>query len=91
MKDQKPKDYLVILLVFAVTGSTAAIVARWLMPLTGLERGWNLAYVLVYILLITPIYQVLLLGYAYIFGKYDYFWEKQKKIGRWFKRVFTSS
>ncbi len=89
-KKQKPFDYAIILLVFAVTGSTAAIFPRFFMPLTGLEKG-SFTYVLTYILLVTPIYQVLLLGYAFLFGKFSYFWEKQKKIGRWIARRFTSS
>ena len=81
-KRKKVWDYSIILLVFAVTGTTAAIFPKWIMPLTGLTKGtWQ--YVLGYILLITPIYQVLLLGYAFIFGKFKYFYEKQKKIGRW--------
>lgn len=83
----KGKDYAIILLVFAVTGSTAAIVARWVMPWTGLASGTTL-YVIAYILLITPIYQVLLLGYAFLFGKFEYFWAKQKKIGRWLWGLF---
>ncbi|MEM9932408.1 MAG: DUF6787 family protein [Bacteroidota bacterium] len=81
-KWKKIWDYSIILLVFAVTGTTAAIFPKWIMPLTGLTKGtWQ--YVLSYILLITPIYQVLLLIYAFIFGKFSYFYEKQKKIGRW--------
>lgn len=80
-------DYAIILVVFAVTGSTAAIFPKWLMPLTGIEEG--AAYYMVYFVLITPIYQVLLLGYAFIFGKFDYFWDKQKKIGRWIWRKIT--
>lgn len=75
-------DYVIILLVFAVTGTTAAYVAKLVMPATGLEGG-TFGYVVAYILLITPIYQVLLLGYAFIFGKYSYFLEKQKKLFRW--------
>lgn len=78
----KGKDYAIILLVFAVTGSTAAIFPRWIMPWTGLESG-TFAYVVAYFVLITPIYQVLLLAYAFLFGKFQYFWDKQKKIGRW--------
>ena len=79
----KPKgwDYVIILVVFAVTGTTAAFVPRFLMPLTGLEKGF--LYGLVYFLLITPVYQVLLLGYAFLFGKFSYFYEKQKMIVRW--------
>ncbi|MEL6133894.1 MAG: DUF6787 family protein [Bacteroidota bacterium] len=86
-KKQKGWDYAIILIVFAVTGSTAAIFPRWLMPLTQLEKG--VTYYIVYFLLVTPIYQVLLLGYAFIFGKFDYFWDKQKKIGRWIWRKMT--
>ncbi len=77
---------MVILLVFAVTGSTAALLPKYIMPVTGVEKG-NWLYVLLYILLITPIYQVLLLGYAFIFGKFWYFYEKQKKIVKWLLRI----
>ncbi|MEO0898277.1 MAG: DUF6787 family protein [Bacteroidota bacterium] len=81
-KKQRPLDYVIILLVFAVTGTTAAIFPRYIMPFTGLAKG-TAAYIAAYILLITPIYQVLLLGYAFLFGKFSYFWDKQKKIGKW--------
>ena len=86
-KKQKPLDYAIILLVFAVTGTTATIFPKYLMPLTGLEKWF--VYYLVYFILITPIYQVLLLAYAFLFGKFAYFWDKQKKIGRWIARQFT--
>ncbi|TAE46888.1 MAG: hypothetical protein EAZ89_19140 [Bacteroidetes bacterium] len=77
-----PFDYAIILVIFAITGTTAAIIPRWIMPVTGLTPGtWQ--YVVAYILLITPVYQVLLLGYAFIFGKFQYFYEKQKQLFRW--------
>ncbi|WNJ20831.1 DUF6787 family protein [Pontibacter sp. G13] len=75
-------DVTIILVVFAVTGSTAALLPKWIMPLTGIPKG-TFWYVVAYILLITPIYQVLLLGYAFLFGKFSYFLDKQKKIWRW--------
>lgn len=64
-------DLAIILLVFALTGTTAAYAPRFLMPYTGLEPGF--LYYLIYFLVITPIYMVLLLCYAFIFGKYSYF------------------
>lgn len=84
-KPEKPTgwDYIIILIVFAVTGTSAAWVSRLLMPVTGLERGWNFPYVFTYILLITPVYQVLLLAVAFVFGKFNYFWHKQKLLYRW--------
>ncbi len=79
-------DYILILIIFAITGSTAAYLSKLIMPLTGIENTF--LYIVVYILLITPIYQVLLLGYAFLFGKYRYFLDKQKKLGRWIARPF---
>ncbi|MCB0837913.1 MAG: hypothetical protein KDD99_14670 [Bacteroidetes bacterium] len=87
-KRKKIWDYTIILTVFAVTGSTAAYFPKFIMPLTGLECC-NFWYVLAYILLITPIYQVLLLMYAFIFGKFNYFLDKQKKIWNWIKGLFS--
>ncbi|MFK7968742.1 MAG: DUF6787 family protein [Bacteroidia bacterium] len=88
MGEKKPTgfDYVIILIVFAVTGSTAAWFGKLIMPHTGLEGGWQ--YWLSYILIITPIYQILLLGYAFLFGKFNYFWGKQQKLGRWITRGF---
>lgn len=74
-------DYVIILTVFAVTGTTAAFAPRFFMPLTGLEGGFW--YWLVYFVLITPVYQVLLLCYAFLFGKFSYFYEKEKAVFRW--------
>ncbi len=81
---KKAWDILIILTVFAVTGTTSAIAPRFFMPLTGLEKG-TFAYVVVYIVLVTPIYQVLLLAYAALFGRFHYFWSKQKLL---FNRLF---
>ena len=78
-KKQSAWHWFLVIMVFAVTGTTASIFPKWIMPLTGVEKG-TAAYVLVYILMITSIYQVLLLGYAWVFGKYGYFLEKQKKL-----------
>ncbi|RMG27366.1 MAG: hypothetical protein D6730_07365 [Bacteroidetes bacterium] len=80
-------DYTLILLIFAVTGSTAALLPQYIMPLTGMQSG-TFGYVLMYILLITPIYQVLLLGYAFIFGKFHYFYAKQKQMLKWLAGKF---
>jgi hypothetical protein len=86
-RSKKAWDYTLILLVFAVTGTTASIFPKWIMPWTGIESGTAL-YVVAYILLITPIYQVLLLGYAFLFGKFNYFYAKQKKLLHWMLRPF---
>lgn len=83
-------DYTLILVIFAITGSTAALLPKYFMPYTGLESG-TFAYVLVYIVLITPVYQVLLLGYAFIFGKFSYFYDKQKRLFNWLWRKLSGA
>ena len=90
MAEKKPTglDYIIILLVFAITGSSAAYIGKLIMPLIGMEKGW--LYWVVYVLVITPIYQILLLGYAFLFGKFHYFWAKQKKLGKWIASRFSS-
>ncbi|MDP5170929.1 MAG: hypothetical protein NWR72_11845 [Bacteroidia bacterium] len=77
-------DYVIILTVFAFTGTTAAFAPRFLMPLTGLDSGFW--YWVVYFVLITPVYQVLLLMYAFLFGKFSYFYEKEKMVFTWIGR-----
>lgn len=72
---------IIVLLVFAITGTTATIFPSWVIP-SSIEKG-TVWYVVTYILLITPIYQVLLLAYAFLFGKFSYFWNKQKRLFRW--------
>lgn len=78
---KKVLHIVIVLLVFAITGTTATIFPRWVIP-DSLERG-TVWYWVVYILLITPIYQILLLGYAFLFGKFSYFWNKQKRLFLW--------
>jgi len=71
----------VILVVFAITGSTAAKFAG---PLTEAvqitrEMGWYI-YWPVRILIIFPIYQVLLVFFGWLFGEYYFFWNFEKKM-----------
>jgi len=89
LKSLKGWDLVIVLLVFALTGTTASFAPKFLMPLTGLEPGW--LYWLVYFLLITPVYMVLLLGYAFIFGKFQYFYTMQKRIIQRIGGMFSSS
>ncbi|MCB0853489.1 MAG: hypothetical protein KDD63_14785, partial [Bacteroidetes bacterium] len=75
-------DFIRILLVFAITGTTSSFFPKWIMPLLGMEKG--VLYWITYILLITPIYFTLLLVVAFIFGKFTFFFEYEKKMLRWF-------
>ncbi len=74
-------DLLLILLVFAVTGSSVLKVGDWLLGWTGLKEELPRSlYIIVYAVLIFPVYQVLLLAFGFIFGQFHFFWEKEKKL-----------
>ncbi len=73
---------MVIFLVFAITGSTAAKLASPLCDLIGInseDHHW-LIYWPMRIILIFPIYQVLLLLFGWVFGQFSFFWNFEKKM-----------
>jgi hypothetical protein len=80
-------DVGIVLLVFALTGSTAVWVKVQLYGLLNLGEALSLAGRIVFFLCITlPTYQALLLIYGFIFGKFSFFWEKEKKM---FSRIIN--
>ena len=72
----------VILLVFAITGSSSAKIAGPLCEFLGITSEtthWSIYWTL-RILLIFPIYQVLLVSFGWIFGQFEFFWAFEKKM-----------
>lgn len=72
----------VILVVFAVTGSTSAYLSKPVLELFGIIKGEvsNWIYYPLYIILIFPIYQVLLVSFGFVFGQFTFFWAFEKKM-----------
>jgi len=72
----------IILIVFALTGSTAAYLSKPILAWIGIEKesvsGW--IYYPLYIILIFPVYQVLLIAYGTAFGQFRFFWAFEKKM-----------
>lgn len=77
---------LIILLVFALTGTTVFLIKKPILALFG--GSWDLAPLWVktsYYILILPVYNLLLLVYGAIFGQYRFFLDFEKKmLNRWF-------
>lgn len=74
-------DVLIILIVFACTGFSVLYVKRWLFELVRLTNespAW-LRWA-VNILIILPLYQVILLAWGWIWGKFNFFWEFEKRM-----------
>lgn len=73
---------VMILIVFAITGSSSAYLSKPVLEWLGIYRDqyspW--LYYPLYIILIFPIYQVLLVFYGWIFGQFKFFWAFEKKM-----------
>ena len=73
---------LKIFVVFGITGSTAAWISEPICMFFGInsETMNGLIYWTLRIILITIVYQFILLFVAYIFGEYKFFWNFVRKF-----------
>lgn len=75
-------QFIAVFMVFAITGSTAGRISSPVMQALGLGSdsisGW--IYWPLRILIIFPIYQILLLLVAWVFGQYKFFYAFEKKM-----------
>lgn len=76
-------QFVLILMVFSLTGMTTLWVRKAIWPMLGLapETSFFIKAPL-YILIIFPVYQILQLIIAFIFGQFRFFWEFEKKMFR---------
>ena len=83
-------DVLLILVVFSVTGSASLFVADWILPLFGITDNtpaW--LRIPVRIILVFPSYNVILLIVGFLFGQFSFFWNQEKKMFKFFGRIFS--
>ena len=73
------KQVIIVLVVFACTGFTVLFIKAPILDLIrgDAEKQWWMS--VIYFILILPIYNILLLGYGFIFGQFDFFWNYEKK------------
>ena len=77
-----PGGVVAILVAFSLAGLTTVRLKGPVMGLIfpGAESGWW--QWAVYLVVMLPVYQVLLLGYGTLLGQFDFFWSKLKAVGR---------
>ncbi|MEP5612147.1 MAG: DUF6787 family protein [Cyclobacteriaceae bacterium] len=75
---------VLVLVVFSCTGFTVLFIKGPILDLIsgGAEREWWMT--VIYILLILPIYNVILLIYGFLFGQFAFFWKYEQKMLRRF-------
>ena len=84
-KVQNIWQVIVILIVFTCTGFTVLFIKKPLLELLAGKNGESTLASVLYYLFVLPIYNVLLLGYGFIFGQFEFFWEFEKRT---FNRLF---
>ena len=75
-------QFFIILLVFAITGSTSALIAKPILAFIGITKEtvslW--LYYPLYIIIILPFYKILLLLFGTLAGQHTFFWNFIKKM-----------
>jgi riboflavin transporter FmnP len=75
-----PFQVIVVLIVFACTGFTVLFIKKPLLAFLAGEQGDTVVASVLYYILILPLYNVLLLGYGFLFGQFSFFWAFEKKM-----------
>jgi len=80
-------QFWLIMLCFALTGTTAAYISGPLLKWLGfpIDFPWYFRIPL-RLIIVLPIYQVLLLVYGWLLGQFEFFWDFEKRIFGFGKR-----
>lgn len=79
---------VLVLIVFTLTGSSVVFLKPFVFKLFGIEEIVGMKGVLLYIILVFPLYQILLMVYGTLLGQFDFFWKWQKKIFNSLTKIF---
>ena len=85
------RQVVLVLLVFALTGTTVAVVKEPVSGFIGLGQMNKLLSTIIYLIVVLPLYQVLLLVYAFVFGQFRFFWEFEKRMFQRMGRLFRKT
>lgn len=83
-KLQSTFQVIIILVVFACTGTTVLLIKRPLFEYWFPDGEKPLWANILYYILILPIYNIMLLAYGFVFGQFKFFWDFEK---RFFTRI----
>lgn len=75
---------IVILIVFAITGSTASFIGKPILTFLNITpvTFTTLGYWVVRIVLLFIMYQIMLVSFGWLFGQHKFFWAFEKKMLR---------
>ena len=83
---QSTWQVIIILIVFACTGTTVLLIKRPLFAYWFPDGEKPLWANITYYVMILPVYNILLLAYGFVFGQFSFFWDFEK---RFFRRIIS--
>ncbi len=87
-KTNSTYQLIIVFLVFAISGSLSVFVAEPVLNFLNYKEfiSSDILQLILRILIIFPIYQVILLLIATLFGEFEYFWNFEKRFWKKFKK-----
>lgn len=85
------KDFAMIFTVFSLSGLFVSFSRRTIFHSVGLDHTTIFIQIIATLILMIPLYQLSTLFLGFLFGNFEFFWERQKSMGRVLKRVFVRS
>ena len=82
-------DIILILVVFSLAGMSIVFVRVPVFQFLGIEDANMGIKTIVYLMVVFPAYQFFLLFYGFLLGQFHFFWEKEKKMGRWIMNLLS--
>jgi hypothetical protein len=85
------RQVLIVLLVFALTGTTVLVLKKPLFKIWFPDGEIPLGFSIMYYILIFPIYNAFLLMYGFLLGEFKFFWEFEKKFFMRMRKRFSKN
>ena len=84
------RQFIIIMVVFACTGFTIVVVKRPIIEFMtgGADQKWW--FTIIYLAIVLPLYNIVLLSYGFLFGQFEFFWGYEKKTFRKMRALFSS-
>lgn len=80
---------VLVLIIFSLTGMSVVLVKPFLFKFFKMSNLHLIEQILLYIILIFPLYQILFLVYGTLLGQFWFCWNWEKKTIKAIGRVFT--
>jgi len=83
-------DFILIMVVFSIAGMSIVYVRKPLFHILGITAAtpfWIKFFA--WLIIVFPTYQINLIIFGFLLGQFNFFWEKEKQLGRFFRRLFS--